>query len=165
MSAMPRAERAWPATPRSVGAARAFVEERLEQWGAAGHIWPAVTVVSELATNAVLHARTGFTVAIELAGPQLRLSVSDESPSVPSRRHYDVDAATGRGIALLESLTTSWGIDTRGTGKSVWCVVEPVDLGGTDRSDHETTGPVAQPRSRVTGPPDSRSPSALFLAA
>ncbi|MDQ1680650.1 MAG: hypothetical protein QOI42_1509 [Frankiaceae bacterium] len=165
MSAMPRAQRAWPATPSSVRAAREFVEAHLEEWGAAAHIWPAVTVVSELATNAVLHARTDFTVSVELVGRQLRLTVTDASPSVPSRRHYDVDAATGRGMALLESLTSSWGSDSHASGKSVWCVVEPMNVDDVDDGEAERSTPRVQSRLGAVQSPDSSTASALFLAA
>ncbi|MCU1678737.1 MAG: putative anti-sigma regulatory factor, serine/threonine protein kinase [Frankiales bacterium] len=121
---MPRAECAWPATPQSVRSARRFVEEQLDDWGASGHAWAAITVVSELATNAVLHARTEFVVAIELDGPRLHVRVADGAAAIPVRRRYEVEAATGRGIALLEALASDWGIEASDGGKVVWCTVE-----------------------------------------
>ena len=120
---MPRADRAWPATPQSVRGARVFVQEQLEQWGAGQHVWVATTVISELVTNVVLHARTDFSVSIELAGAQLTLRVADASPDVPVRRRYDDAAATGRGLLLLEELTSGWGVEATADGKVVWCTV------------------------------------------
>ena len=121
---MPRADRAWPATPQSVRGARVFVREQLEQWGVGEHVWVATTVISELVTNAVLHARTDFSVTVELAGPVLTLRVADASPTVPVRRRYDDAAATGRGLALLEELTSGWGVEATGAGKVVWCTID-----------------------------------------
>ena len=129
---MPRADRAWPATPQSVRGARVFVREQLEQWGAGEHVWVATTVISELVTNAVLHARTDFSVSVELAGPVLTMRVADASPAVPVRRRYDDASATGRGLALLEELTSGWGVEATGAGKVVWCTVDaPVGSGST----------------------------------
>jgi hypothetical protein len=87
-------------------------------------MWPAISVVSELTTNAVLHARTEFAVELVLAGGKLEVRVADSSPHLPVRRRYDDDAATGRGLALLEALTSDWGVTATDDGKVVWCVVE-----------------------------------------
>lgn len=120
---MPRADRAWQATPQSVRGARAFVQQQLEEWGAADLVWAATTLVSELATNVVLHARTPFTVEVELVGPQLTVRVADGSAHNPVRRHYEDDAATGRGLVLLDSLASEWGTVGTPDGKVVWCTV------------------------------------------
>jgi anti-sigma regulatory factor (Ser/Thr protein kinase) len=131
MSVMPRAERAWQATPQSVRGARAFVQQSLEDWGADDLVWAATTLVSELATNAVLHARSDFTVDIELAGPQLTVRVADNSSSIPVRRHYDDNAATGRGLVLLESIASEWGTVGIPGGKVIWCTVASTGTNGS----------------------------------
>jgi len=133
---MHRAECAWPATPQSVRSARAFVQSQLEEWDSADLAWPAVSIVSELATNAVLHARTEFSVEVELlADGRLHLRVGDRSSNIPIRRHYDEEAATGRGIALVEALTAEWGITPTDAGKVVWCVVVPDGGAGSRTTD------------------------------
>ncbi len=44
-------------------------------------------------------------------------------PRQPEVRHYATDAVTGRGLALVEQLASSWGIDPTPTGKAVWCEI------------------------------------------
>lgn len=80
------------------------------------------TVVTELATNAVLHARTDFTVSITIDRSQLRVSVTDGSPAQARlRRHGDPDATTGRGLHMVAGLSTAWGVSPDGAGKTTWC--------------------------------------------
>ena len=140
MSGMPRADCAWPASPSSVRSARAFAERHLTSWGADDHVWSTLTVVSELATNAVLHARTEFSLSMELSDQELRLEVRDGSVSPPVVRRYSAESATGRGLQLLDELTSDWGSLPESGGKVVWCVVRPVDLappGSADDADVE----------------------------
>lgn len=81
-------------------------------------------LVTELVTNAVLHARTSIVLAIEAAPGRVVLRVADESDGEPFPRNYATDAATGRGIALVEELATSWGVERSARGKEVWCEIE-----------------------------------------
>ncbi|MGZ4596530.1 MAG: ATP-binding protein [Actinomycetes bacterium] len=118
---MSEAEATFTAKHTDVAAARRFVTNVLTGWNAAVFDWSAVTLVSELATNAVLHARTGFTVTLRLTGDVLRLAVSDQSNRLPQQRHYGLDATTGRGMHLLRDLAASNGVDVTALGKTVWC--------------------------------------------
>ena len=79
--------------------------------------------MTELVTNAVLHARTELHLVIETEPGMVRLRVEDRSPGTPILRHYDTDDVTGRGLALVEMLATRWGVDPRPEGKSVWCEI------------------------------------------
>jgi hypothetical protein len=38
-------------------------------------------------------------------------------------QRYDSDAVTGRGLALVDQLSTSWGVEPTSAGKLVWCEV------------------------------------------
>ena len=108
------------AEPRSVGRARRFCSAALEGWGVSGEVADTcVLLVSELATNAVLHARTPFTVSIE-RDPTLRVEVHDGDPRPPHTRDYGPEAASGRGLHLVEALAHSSGTVTHAGGKSVW---------------------------------------------
>jgi len=110
----------------SVAAARRFLAAQLEKWNQQALLWAAQLVVSELATNSVLHARTAFTVAVRLL-PEgaLRLEVGDAVRRAPRQRHYELDATTGRGVALVADLARSWGVEQHADGKVVWCELAP----------------------------------------
>lgn len=108
------------ADPVSVGRARRFCATTLDEWGAAADlVATSVLLVSELATNAVVHARSGFTVRIERRGA-LRVEVDDDDPRLPHVRDYPVDAPSGRGMRMVAALAQASGADPNGGGKTVW---------------------------------------------
>jgi anti-sigma regulatory factor (Ser/Thr protein kinase) len=109
-----------PAVTDSVSAARRFVRDALTDLDAAGACDDTVTLVCELATNAVIHARTPYTIAVSRQGNTVRVGVHDLSAVIPRRRSYGVDATTGRGLRLVATLASSWGIDAETAGKVVW---------------------------------------------
>jgi anti-sigma regulatory factor (Ser/Thr protein kinase) len=98
-----------PAEPASVRAARVFVTELLDAWGCTELTDTAALLTSELATNVVLHARTPFAVVVARTADGAQVDVLDSSPTNPAPRTYDVTAATGRGLALVEHLAQEWG--------------------------------------------------------
>lgn len=120
---MPHAEVTLTPSASSVGAGREFLARTLAQWGCDDVEWPAMLVLSELATNAVLHAGTDFTVSLDLLDDALRLQVRDGSRRTPRVRHYGLDATTGRGLELVGTLAREWGVEPDGSGKTVWCVL------------------------------------------
>jgi anti-sigma regulatory factor (Ser/Thr protein kinase) len=85
----------------------------------------ATLLVTELASNAVLHARTEFRVVTTL-NHCVRLEVHDRSRTRPVvRRSDDGLAGTGRGLQLVERLSDAWGVEVD-HGKIVWCrICEP----------------------------------------
>lgn len=109
-----------PAEAASVPAARRFVRDTVAALGAAAAGADAEALVSELATNAVLHARSPFTVVVDRAGDRVRICVLDASPTRPRTRDYGMQATTGRGMRLVASLAAAWGVDRQGSGKAVW---------------------------------------------
>lgn len=110
-----------PAATSSVPEARRFVRTTLRSWELEDQADAAALVVSELATNAVLHARTTFTVRLLLdADGRLRLEVTDGSKRRPDRRSHSADAATGRGLAIVTELALAWGVEEKEQGKTVW---------------------------------------------
>ncbi len=115
------------ANTASVGAARRFLVQTLRGWAATQLEWPASQVVSELATNAVIHAGTAFTVALVMQGDALRLEVRDGSLLLPRQRRYGLSATTGRGLALVGALTRDWGVQPGAAGKTIWCLLAPDD--------------------------------------
>ena len=89
-------------------------------------------LVSELATNAVSHARTAFEVTIiDLEAGGLRIEVADGSGRTPrpSVAGLDPSAEWARGLWIVDVLSSKWGFTTTREGKSVW--VEVAGLDGT----------------------------------
>jgi anti-sigma regulatory factor (Ser/Thr protein kinase) len=101
-------------------AARAFVAAALTRWQADGIVEGARWVVSELVTNAVVHARTDMTVRVSLAGRRVGLSVADRGKT--GTVHLDKDAW---GLRVVQQLARTWGVLPRlGDGSVVWVVLD-----------------------------------------
>ena len=79
----------------------------------------ATLVLSELATNAVLHAGSPFAVKVRLDHATLRIAVRDASPLSELRGGGLVPRA-GHGLGLIEALATRWGVEGGSDGKVVW---------------------------------------------
>lgn len=110
-----------PAEDESVPRARQFVCRLLIDQGSLGLVEDVRLVVSELATNAIRHANTPFTVALERVDQSVRLTVSDGSPVAPVQLATDLLNTGGRGLSLVDLLSGDWGVIRRGAeGKSVW---------------------------------------------
>ena len=124
---------------RSVGLARRFVSDALCTWGINGLVDSARLVVSELVTNAVLHARSDVSVTLLFDGLKVRLEVSDDSPEPPRKRHYGNDATTGRGLALVDATSSSWGTTLGEGGKTVWAELTFVAGGRPPDRTNRTT--------------------------
>jgi anti-sigma regulatory factor (Ser/Thr protein kinase) len=78
-------------------------------------------LLCELVTNAVVHAGGVTTVQLCLTDETLRVTVCDHVAAPPVATHAPPDADHGRGIALVETLATRWGVDRgRLVGKCVW---------------------------------------------
>ena len=114
------AEVTLPGATSSVPTARHFVESILTAWGQPEHGWTAALLISELSANCALHARTSFTVRVELVGVTVRLSVTDGSRRTPAVRDYGSEATTGRGLRMVDQLASEWGVDLHDEGKTVW---------------------------------------------
>ena len=109
-----------PPEPSSARAARQFVVQELSAAGHGGQADIAEVLVSELVTNAILHARTPITVQVQADDDVVRISVTDGVRASIRRRDYAADATTGRGIALVEALASNWGSGPSNGGKTVW---------------------------------------------
>ena len=109
------------AQPLSASRSRDFVRDHLAEHGLPHLIDDVQLVVSELATNAMVHARTPFKVTLHAFERTLLLEVEDGSQTGPCRVASRVLDTGGRGIAIVQLLSHDWGVDARtGGGKSVW---------------------------------------------
>jgi anti-sigma regulatory factor (Ser/Thr protein kinase) len=109
----------------SVGEARRFARRALVDLGAEDLEFEACQVVSELATNSVIHAATAFEVELIYVGNVLQVRVSDHSPRIPVPKAHSARATTGRGLRLVAMLADDWGTELRPDSKTVWCVLRP----------------------------------------
>jgi anti-sigma regulatory factor (Ser/Thr protein kinase) len=108
------------AKPQSARAARRFVEELLREWHRE-HVSDLVTLLtSELVTNAVTHARSSLDLEVDCLRDAVRVCVHDRGEGVPVRRHVSIEATSGRGLALVDTLARRWGVDPGSPGKAVW---------------------------------------------
>ena len=109
-----------PPESQSVGAARRLVRDHLAQHLSDERLDAALLVVSELASNAVSHAQTPFTVDVSLHD-RVRIEVSDRDATLPEAGSASPLDDHGRGLALVDALADRWGVEQRRGGKTVWC--------------------------------------------
>lgn len=77
-------------------------------------------LVSEVATNALVHGEGSVRIRVSRTTSGLRVEVHDGSPALPSRRQATPMDEGGRGIALVEALSSGWGAERTDDGKTVW---------------------------------------------
>ncbi|MFB7496785.1 ATP-binding protein [Streptomyces sp. NPDC056161] len=123
-----------PREAASVPQARRLVRRTLTGWDLPDLVDPAELIVSELASNAVRHARHGtFRLTIRRRGAgSVRLEVIDKCQSPPVRKTAGADDDNGRGLALVEALSRRWGTEPLPWGKRVWADVDPDDDAPSD---------------------------------
>ena len=111
-----------PADTSSPSRARAIVTDVLHRWMLTDLEEAATLLVSELVTNGVRHAGTGMRLVLtRQSATQIRIAVTDRAPAADVRpRRSDSAAEGGRGLFLVEHLSTGWGSVADGAGKTVW---------------------------------------------
>jgi hypothetical protein len=108
----------------------------LTSWGLDVTAWSAAQVVSELATNCTLHARSDFVLRLSVEGECLRVEASDGVPGGLHARQYSSTATTGRGLRIVETLSKAWGVAPTDAGKTVWALL-PLEDPLHDRDDED----------------------------
>jgi MEDS: MEthanogen/methylotroph, DcmR Sensory domain/Histidine kinase-like ATPase domain len=76
--------------------------------------------ISELATNAVIHAGTPFAVTVSATDSAIRIAVQDWSSLPPVIRDATPTAPSGRGLRLVAAVARDWGVEPGPDGKTVW---------------------------------------------
>jgi anti-sigma regulatory factor (Ser/Thr protein kinase) len=93
----------------------------------------AMLVLSELVTNAMVHARGGCTIEVQHQDGILRLGVRDPSPAPPTIGLARPDAIGGRGLRLVAAIAQAWGWEATDGGKRVWAdLVAPAHRAATN---------------------------------
>ncbi len=112
----------FPAEVQAPSAARRLLVEALDQ---AGRDDPKLSqdaqlLVSELVTNAVLHAGSSVFVGVRCERSSVRVSVRDLSPHRPTPSARGQRTGLGMGLRLVDVIATDWGIEQGSEGKTVW---------------------------------------------
>ncbi|HEY6533378.1 MAG TPA: ATP-binding protein [Acidimicrobiales bacterium] len=81
-------------------------------------------VVSELVTNAVLHAGSSAQVEVRVANECVRIEVHDSTNDLPTVREPGPYTVTGRGLMLVDALSDRWGASPTAMGKVVWFEID-----------------------------------------
>ncbi|MFJ8588293.1 SpoIIE family protein phosphatase [Streptomyces sp. NPDC093595] len=110
--------------PEALRSARHMIRAAVRAWSAAARADEIELVADELITNALLHTDGGAIVTLRMpAGHErrLRVEVEDRSSVLPRRRDAGTSGVSGRGLLLVDRLADVWGVESRGSGKCVWC--------------------------------------------
>lgn len=134
----------------------------LTSWGLDVTAWSAAQVVSELATNCTLHARSEFALRLTVEGGCVRVEASDGVPGGLQARQYSSTATTGRGLRIVESLATAWGVAPTDDGKTVWALLPIEDPlpAGDDDEDREQPAQASAPGGAEPAPAGPRAQAA-----
>lgn len=128
-----RAHQPFPARAESAGDARRFAGDVLHSWDLPELVEPATLLVSELVTNALLHAHSEIDVVLVVEDDELRVEVHDTSPVLPKPRRYSPEAATGRGLHMLDWVATDWGVRATAGGKAMWFTISTMHPTGLEQ--------------------------------
>jgi len=153
---MPGDELALEPEARSPALARRWLRGRLTDLGREQLTESAELLVTEVVTNALLHAGSRMRVRLHPDGHGVRVEVADESSAQPVRRSFSPMATVGRGLATLDQLASDWGWTVTGEGKTVWFVIRP-----DPSSTGQPTGPGTSTVTAHQAASTSDAPAAL----
>ena len=142
-----------PCSPVSVGLARRALSDELRAAGVFDNaVRDAALVVSELLSNAILHAYPLPGELLQLAwdmdGSSVEVAVSDGgSATVPHAGHPSPSSVSGRGLGIVEHLSLNWGVRNDEVGLTVWAIL----------AAPRNAGPLGPAAHRGNGAPGSSS--------
>jgi anti-sigma regulatory factor (Ser/Thr protein kinase) len=113
-------EQSFPPELDSVRAARHFVTGLFNEGPDDALASDAAIVATELAANAVLHARSGFTVTVSRSTAAVRIAVRDGGPLVHWKASMPFHVRPGHGLSVVSQLASGWAVERLPAGKVVW---------------------------------------------
>jgi anti-sigma regulatory factor (Ser/Thr protein kinase) len=118
-----------PAVAPSVGAARRFVAASMRRHHALPEtIDVAVLLTSELVTNALIHAGSRVELSVLVGDAGFRIEVGDQSSVDARPREVAFDDLSGRGLHIVDAMSSRWGSGPSGNGKRVWFELDALHL-------------------------------------
>jgi anti-sigma regulatory factor (Ser/Thr protein kinase) len=164
-------KRTFGAFGESVGEARRFVTQTISDLPI--ELQDSVSLmVSELATNALVHASSGFDVSVDRSVASVTISVADRGDGTPAIQSPSSNEPHGRGLRIVATLSDDWGISsTAETGKTVWFRMSfrrtriprrEVDMVAAQegRADHVNDEPAKQTSMTLPGTGEADRPNA-----
>ena len=103
--------------------ARAFASGVLTSWRFPTELHDlGVLAASELVANSLQHGTPPMRLRLRRTDRRLIVEVTDGDDHLPRRRRAEPADESGRGIAIVATIATTWGSRrTPGGGKAVWC--------------------------------------------
>ena len=135
-----RAELELDGDPRSAGAARRFLRERLAEWGIDDEsVDTAELCLSELVNNVIMHAHASAELTVHVQEGRLSVVVRDRGgalPGTPPSPDPDADPmrVSGRGLTMVDALANRWGTERDAVGTTAWFVLDLAASKGTQQT-------------------------------
>jgi len=113
--------------PRTPAAARRMIADALHRSGHRDQVLRdhAQLIISELATNAVIHACSPITISIDCQPDAIRLAVTDAGSQQIRGTHSTRASGLGMGLPLVSTPASDWGINQTANGRTVWAELDP----------------------------------------
>lgn len=103
--------------------ARELVRRAVVDWGFEAIADTAFIVATELVVNAITHAGESCLLELSRVSGAMRVEVTDAGGGTPEPQAHDIFAEGGRGVVLVASMSTSWGVEAVPGGKRVWAEI------------------------------------------
>lgn len=113
-----------PSSAASAGVARRFAADVMADWGAIDLVDQVSLCVSELVTNALIHTATEVQLVLRLSPSSVRVEVIDHSDRMPAMREHSESETSGRGLQIVQAVSSAWGVEPVGSGKAVWFQID-----------------------------------------
>ncbi|MEU3983991.1 SpoIIE family protein phosphatase [Streptomyces sp. NPDC026672] len=111
---------------RGVSQVRCFLRDVLHGWQRLPLLDDLELLVTEVVTNALIHAHSEVDLRLRMYADRIRVEVrdSDSYPPVPTALLEDEtsnqEAESGRGLLIVDALALTWGSSPAGRGKTTW---------------------------------------------
>lgn len=131
----PSIQRLFPVDRISAAIARTWVADLFVLWQTTGLLPESRAsedcgevvqlLLTELISNAVRHSEQPIRVTLALSDHGVHAEVHDSSHRMPVMRRPESGDTSGRGLLLVDTLSTAWGIEVENEGKTVWFQIDP----------------------------------------